>query len=323
MEQHKILLIIVSVCLFFAAVIGLGLWLFYPRAPKGAPAVATGSTMQQGSTTFDPIEYLRGSETQSQTGGTATASGTATGAGGSAGTTGSGSTGVSSSAQQNTQSPESRGDVIIVYGQQPSATAGSAAAASQTGMQQPGTAATQGPGAAANAASSKGGASGTASPGSSSGAAPAGASSATAGQGAAAPLTNKMGPSVSSIASGASSSGTASGSRSSTGSATGTAAANRAAAVSATRAAASAAVTEQYWIQLIASTRRDTVEAAQKVLQEHNLDGRITTVNVGDVDYFRLRVGPYENKSEAEKFLGWIKEISGFDGSYISEVASR
>lgn len=80
---------------------------------------------------------------------------------------------------------------------------------------------------------------------------------------------------------------------------------------------------DQYWIQLIASTHRDTVEAADKVLQDHNLNGHISTVNIGDVDYFRLRVGPYESKAEAEKFLGWIKGINEFQNSFISQVAEN
>jgi hypothetical protein len=34
-------------------------------------------------------------------------------------------------------------------------------------------------------------------------------------------------------------------------------------------------------------------------------------------------VGPYDNEQEAEKFLGWVKEIEGFESSYISETYFR
>lgn len=56
MEHSKVLIVIVSVSLFVAAVLGLGLVLFYPRE---APQIA-GSGGQAGSAGgFDAIEYLR------------------------------------------------------------------------------------------------------------------------------------------------------------------------------------------------------------------------------------------------------------------------
>jgi len=56
MEHSKVLIVIVSVSLFVAAVLGLGLVLFYPRE---APQIA-GTGGQTGSSGgFDAIEYLR------------------------------------------------------------------------------------------------------------------------------------------------------------------------------------------------------------------------------------------------------------------------
>ncbi|TVR34948.1 MAG: SPOR domain-containing protein [Spirochaetaceae bacterium] len=75
----------------------------------------------------------------------------------------------------------------------------------------------------------------------------------------------------------------------------------------------------EYWIQVIASPSRDRVEQARTALEERGLRGRITTRTVNDTVFYRLRVGGYSDKAEAEKFLGWIREIDGFDQSYISE----
>ncbi|MFP4152622.1 MAG: SPOR domain-containing protein [Alkalispirochaeta sp.] len=75
----------------------------------------------------------------------------------------------------------------------------------------------------------------------------------------------------------------------------------------------------EYWIQLIASPNRDRVEQVRGQLADYSLGGRVTTRDVNGELYYRLRVGPYENHSEAEKFLGWIKEIEGFEEAYISE----
>ena len=50
------------------------------------------------------------------------------------------------------------------------------------------------------------------------------------------------------------------------------------------------------------------------------MSGHITTVSVGDKDFYRLRVGPYASKQEAEKFQSWIRDIKDFKDAYVSEV---
>src|SRR6056297_1719108 len=54
MEQNKVLMIIVSVAIFFAAIVGVGVALLYPRS-EDATAVADTNTGRE----FDPIEYVR------------------------------------------------------------------------------------------------------------------------------------------------------------------------------------------------------------------------------------------------------------------------
>lgn len=77
--------------------------------------------------------------------------------------------------------------------------------------------------------------------------------------------------------------------------------------------------TTEYWIQLIASPSRDRVEQAREYLEENSLGGRITTREVEGTTYYRLRVGPYEYREEAEKFLDWIHDGEIFTDAYISE----
>lgn len=77
--------------------------------------------------------------------------------------------------------------------------------------------------------------------------------------------------------------------------------------------------TTEYWIQLIASPSRDRVEQAREYLEENSLGGRITTRDVDGTTYYRLRVGPYEYREEAEKFLDWIHQGELFTDAYISE----
>lgn len=54
MEQNKVLMVIVSVAIFFTAVIGVGVALLYPRADADSQGEVIGSVQE-----FDPIEYIR------------------------------------------------------------------------------------------------------------------------------------------------------------------------------------------------------------------------------------------------------------------------
>ncbi|SIQ51457.1 Sporulation related domain-containing protein [Alkalispirochaeta americana] len=75
----------------------------------------------------------------------------------------------------------------------------------------------------------------------------------------------------------------------------------------------------EYWIQLIASPSRDRVAQAEQTLASRDLGGRVTTRNVDGQIFYRLRVGPYKSKAEAEQFLQWVRAIEGFEEAYISE----
>jgi cell division septation protein DedD len=97
------------------------------------------------------------------------------------------------------------------------------------------------------------------------------------------------------------------------------------------RAPAVAATTEQapavreeatlasraYWVQLISSPNRDTVEQAQRSLGEHQVHTRIQTKEIGETIYYRLRLGPFAVREEAEKFLDWMLELDRFADALI------
>jgi cell division septation protein DedD len=72
-----------------------------------------------------------------------------------------------------------------------------------------------------------------------------------------------------------------------------------------------------YWVQAISSPNRDTVERAQRTLREHQLGTRILTKEIGGTTYFRLRLGPFAVREEAEKFLGWVTQVDGFGDAMI------
>ncbi len=52
------------------------------------------------------------------------------------------------------------------------------------------------------------------------------------------------------------------------------------------------------------------------------LAGRVFSYAKSGDTYFRVRVGPYTNKQEAEKFLAIVRKIQGLEASYISLVGA-
>jgi cell division protein FtsN len=84
----------------------------------------------------------------------------------------------------------------------------------------------------------------------------------------------------------------------------------------------SLSVTE-YWIQAGSFSSASRADEVSRRLEERGLAARTTTRDLNGKTHFRVRVGPYTSKAEAEKFLGWIRELKGFETSYISMVASR
>ncbi len=80
---------------------------------------------------------------------------------------------------------------------------------------------------------------------------------------------------------------------------------------------------KEYWIQAGSYKSRTSAESARDTLSGEGLTSRITIKTIGGVDYYRVRIGPYSKKAEAEKFLNWLVKINTFKNSYISQVISR
>ena len=76
----------------------------------------------------------------------------------------------------------------------------------------------------------------------------------------------------------------------------------------------------EYWIQAASFTSRSRAESSSQSLSEKGFSNLITIKTVGSDDYYRVRMGPYASKAEAEKFLGWVKAIDSYEKSYISQV---
>lgn len=82
-------------------------------------------------------------------------------------------------------------------------------------------------------------------------------------------------------------------------------------------------IVNEYWIQTAAPTSLVGAEQAKKVLSDKGFPSTIQTKTIDGKVFYRVRVGAYLTKAEAEKFLEWIKEMKGFEESYISVVKAK
>lgn len=79
----------------------------------------------------------------------------------------------------------------------------------------------------------------------------------------------------------------------------------------------------RYWVQVAAYSNKKTAEGARTVLTEKKITSDIYTYqDAKDTLFYRVRVGPFSTKSEAEYWKSKIVEISDFKkaGSYVTST---
>jgi cell division septation protein DedD len=76
----------------------------------------------------------------------------------------------------------------------------------------------------------------------------------------------------------------------------------------------------EYWIQTGSYKSQTRAEELSQTLTVKGLAGRVFSYAKSNETYFRVRIGPYTNKQEAEKFLAIVRQIQGLEASFISLV---
>jgi len=79
----------------------------------------------------------------------------------------------------------------------------------------------------------------------------------------------------------------------------------------------------EYWIQAGSYGSNSRAMSARDSLTEKGIPSTIQTRELNGETFFRVRIGPYMNNEEAAKFLTWVKDLDGFQDSYITEVYVR
>jgi cell division septation protein DedD len=85
----------------------------------------------------------------------------------------------------------------------------------------------------------------------------------------------------------------------------------------AAKPSASTTVTE-FWIQAASFTSRTRAEDLQRSLVDRGLSSIITVKEIDGTPYFRVRIGPYNAKTEADGWLTRIRQMAGCEEAYVS-----
>ncbi|MBO5729616.1 MAG: SPOR domain-containing protein [Treponema sp.] len=83
---------------------------------------------------------------------------------------------------------------------------------------------------------------------------------------------------------------------------------------------------DQYWVQVASVTNKNNAENARAALAANKIESEIFTHKADDGRlYYRLRVGPYTTKTEAEYWKGRIALIDEFSSidSFITNTAAK
>jgi cell division protein FtsN len=72
-----------------------------------------------------------------------------------------------------------------------------------------------------------------------------------------------------------------------------------------------------YWIQVGSYSSMTKAETVSAFLKEKGLSSTVQTKNVDGSARYRVRIGAFNTKEEAEKFSIQVKELKGYEESYV------
>ena len=82
-------------------------------------------------------------------------------------------------------------------------------------------------------------------------------------------------------------------------------------------------VYNDYWVQTGAFSTANSAEGVKETLASKGIASIIENRDVDGKTLFRVRVGPYTSKNEADYWLSLIKTIGGFEDSQVRQTQSR
>jgi len=77
-----------------------------------------------------------------------------------------------------------------------------------------------------------------------------------------------------------------------------------------------------FWVQVGSFTSRERADGVKNTLDTKGLSAIITNQDIEGITRYRVRVGPYTSRNEADYWLAMIKSIDGFNESQIWQSQS-
>jgi DedD protein len=78
-----------------------------------------------------------------------------------------------------------------------------------------------------------------------------------------------------------------------------------------------------FWVQAGSFSTRDRADGVKKNLSDKGIAAIITNQQINDQTFYRVRIGPYTSRNEADYWLAMIKSIDGFESSQVWESQSK
>ena len=78
-----------------------------------------------------------------------------------------------------------------------------------------------------------------------------------------------------------------------------------------------------FWIQVGSFSSSAQASKTVQALKERGLSSRVVLKTVNGKSVYRVRIGAYESKGEADKFCGEVKKIPEYSSSYVSETTTK
>ena len=75
-----------------------------------------------------------------------------------------------------------------------------------------------------------------------------------------------------------------------------------------------------YWIQTGSYKSQSKADELVATLADKGLSGKVFSFDAAGGTFYRVRIGPYTNTGEADKFLSIVKQIQGLESSFVSQV---
>lgn len=78
----------------------------------------------------------------------------------------------------------------------------------------------------------------------------------------------------------------------------------------------------KYWVQVASYTIISSAQQAKEDLKKEGIETIITTKLLDGKTHYRLRIGAFDSKEEADKFLPTVQSIKGYEKAYVSKTIS-